>query len=451
MRAVTLVGLVWLCACGDGGGGGTNHVEDPQPAAGGGVHGGAIAGELNVFVIDQITRQPIAAAEVAIDPGSGEAITGTTDVHGLLVVTDSRLAGATDVTVRASGHVPATWLGVNGAVVTVPLGDPTPDQLPTATATGTIAGWDDLPLPAAQHLTIAIVGFSLTDRLGDPANGVRQPPSEGLPPNACARLPAGAPSPPCEWSLVTRVGPQSHYAIIVDLDTQGTEDGSDDTLTPIGYALLTGLDLLESEVSTGEVLSILDDAPVELQVDFPPAPAGLSRLEALALVHLPGELLPMAVPAMTPTAPIGRAPALTGPLAGATYDLIVTAKAGAGVDDPNSTMLMRDVSASATIVVGDFLALPGGLSAEGGTYAFTPVDGADFHGVDFERPTGEEVWTVAIHDDRSSFTLPGLPDGALDMHVTALELPGLDPTDYDLDGLFDRVTRTAEGLLSFTR
>jgi hypothetical protein len=114
---------LWLCAIGACGGGssGPNHVENPMAAPGGGVQEGAIHGELNVFVIDA-DDAPVAGAMVRVgDAAAAAPLTGTTDASGLVTFEDDTLKGAQTITVTASGFAAQTWIGANGAVVTIPL------------------------------------------------------------------------------------------------------------------------------------------------------------------------------------------------------------------------------------------------------------------------------------------------------------------------------------------
>jgi hypothetical protein len=446
-----------LAAC--GGDDGPNHVETPMPAAGGGVHEGSIKGELNVFAIDDDTGAPITNASVRIEAAEGEPMTGQTDATGLFVAKDDRLDGAQTVTVVASGYRTSTWMGANGAVVTIPLASDTEAPVDTATASGTIEGWDDLPTPTGNHVTIAFVAYSFTDDLGDPANSIAQPGGgAGLPPNACLKgSPGGIPvGGPCNWSLVTRTGAQSHYALIIDDDTKGTfDDQSDDTMVLIGFAIKTGIDLNDGQSSSGESLVMLAGGPVDLAVTFPQAPAGLSTMAAIPLVRLGDELFPVAFPGLTPDATSTKVPPLSGALASGQYDLFVQAKASETAEQPSSFKLLHDVDISGNVAIGDFLPLPGGLSASSGTYTFTKVAGANLHVASFVDSGGDAVWNVALLDGRESFTLPalvpdGLPTGELEFHVSAIVIPDFSPTDFDIDDFIDTLDKSSEGFVTFT-
>ena len=78
------------------------------------------------------------------------------------------------VTASASGYAPATWIGVNGVNLTIPIRNMNPPAVDMATASGTIAGWDSLPTPPTNHQTLALIGYSQSDTLGDRANDIQQ-------------------------------------------------------------------------------------------------------------------------------------------------------------------------------------------------------------------------------------------------------------------------------------
>src|SRR5258708_5345939 len=107
-----------LCACG-----GPHHVDNPVPAPRGGGSGPAINGELNVFVIDSRTGAVIPGASVRVGGATDPApMLGTTSGNGLVTFTDKDLLkGPQTITASFSNYSPATWIGVNGAVVTIPL------------------------------------------------------------------------------------------------------------------------------------------------------------------------------------------------------------------------------------------------------------------------------------------------------------------------------------------
>ena len=76
------------------------------------------------------------------------------------------LKGPVTVTVSATGYAAATWIGVNGTNLTIPIRDISPPDVATATVSGTIAGWDSLPVPPLHHQTLALIGSLAVGRAG---------------------------------------------------------------------------------------------------------------------------------------------------------------------------------------------------------------------------------------------------------------------------------------------
>jgi hypothetical protein len=417
-----------------------NHVEDPQPAAGAGVGHGAVNGELNVFVLDSRAKQPIAGAAV-----SAGALSGTTDASGLATLRDASLVGKQDIAVAAAGHVPTSWFGVNGAVVTITV-DPT--AAPPAPDTATVSGTITLPAPATiGHATGALVLYSFTRDLDAAENHIAQPSTQ-----TCFVLSAGS----CDWAIKTRTGPQSHYAVIVDVDPHGTPgDASDDTYTVIGYAARTGLNLTANQMVTNEQLTMLDT--VELHVVFPgSAPTGLGLVAALPLLELGDERLIFPVP-LSPSSTSARLPALTGPFASGTWTVFAQAKMSKNADDPQSATFVHDVAPSATLTLPAFQALPTALAASAGTYSFSGVAGVSLHSAEIDDGQGHPLWQALVLDGTHELTIAQTPDplptGSLTFKVSALRLNAFDPASFDIDAdaLADSLDALSTDVVTFTR
>ena len=234
MRAAWLV--MCLVACGpsngdDGGGDGGTGSDgsgNGKLIATGGVSNAPLGGKLHVFAVETNSSTPIANAAVQVG-----SLSGTTDASGLASFDDASLTGKVNITVSATGHAAATWVGVTGANVTIPL-EATPRNIPTAKATGTITGFSGLPSPSFGHYNLGIVLYSFLDDPSAPENSLVQPLVSGAPADACVDSSGGG---NCSWSLVTRIGTQVHFAVILDGDAHLTaNDTSDDTYTLIGYA-----------------------------------------------------------------------------------------------------------------------------------------------------------------------------------------------------------------------
>ena len=154
--------------------GGVDGPAPPRLITGGGVGDGPISGTLYVHVADEETREVISSAKVRVgessDPAACEVLTDSTGLAKFQPDSCPGLAGAVTVTITASGYAPVTWVGVNGVNLTIPIRNSSPPAVPTATVSGTIAGWSSLPTPGANHQTLAVIGYSGSTNLGDRAN-----------------------------------------------------------------------------------------------------------------------------------------------------------------------------------------------------------------------------------------------------------------------------------------
>lgn len=427
----------------------------PELLAGGGVGSGAIKGKLNVYAIDAQTKAPIANADVRVGEADDmEPLVGKTDATGLITFKDAKLEGPTSITITAADHVAASWLGVNGANVTVPLDSMKAPPLATANAEGTIDGWDAMPMPAMNHLTIAFVGYSWTGELGGGENDIQQPKGGmGPDPNTCIK--GFGQAPPCAWKLITRTGKQAHYAILLDVDTKGTMDQMDDALTVLGFAFQTGLELAAGTTSMGEKLMMFPAASiVDAALTLPTPPTGLDNAVAIPLLDMGADgKLPFFLGPLGATL---RLPTPTDVLSGGKYEVIARATpAMMGVETPSTVTITKDVDVTKAVVLPAFQAPPADLVASGGTYSFKAATGATVHNVNFIASTGERVWAVTLFDGRVSFGLPTLspdplPAGMNAMAVNAITIPGADLQDFILDDIKNNATALSDNAITFT-
>jgi hypothetical protein len=467
MRTLVLaIGISMTLAACDG--------HDPAPPSprlvpGGGIGDGPINGLMNVYVTDEESDAPVAGAAVRVGTSAAPSpCLGTTDSTGL-VVFDRRscpsLQGPQTVTASASGHAPATWIGVGGANITMTLRRTGTPALETAEISGTIEGWDSLPAPAANHNTLGIVGYSHTRTLGDRANeiaqGMRTVLVAGIipvpvPANVCVRTREVS---DCAWRLTTRVGRQAHYAVIVDQDTKGTASDADDTYSVTGWAIKTGLTFAAGEMVGGEALArIPDSGMITMAVAFGSAPSGLDDVVALPIVDLGAEgRLIVAAPRLDTTSTSARVPALTGALGSATYDVIGRAQDAANVDQPSTLTWLHGVNPGGTVMLGSWLPPPAAITAAAGRYSFEAVAGATLHGAELKAASADEtLWSVSIFDGSTTFTLPGLvpdplPAGMVRLVTNAIEIPGINLRDVAFDQAREKLTRLSSDALTFTR
>jgi hypothetical protein len=424
-----------------------NHIADPMATPGGGLGSGAVDGELNVFVIDAATDEPIEGAEVRVGASdSATPLIGITDADGLFVFVQQGLAGAQTITGSADNHAAATWFGANGAVVTMPLAPTgTPPGPPTATVSGTIPNWEATLDPTDSVNLIAVILYSL-------ANGENNIVDQGgTGGNVCVHFPTFGLTGPCEWTLVTRTGSLAIYAIVYFADNSGNFTGVR------SYALKTGYGLAENDVVTGEDLPLIADSDlVTTQVAWGAMPTGLTDVQWIALLDLGDEgNAAMVDLAALPGDDTLLVPDLVGELASDSYRLVASAQANPA-DMRQSVIAHRTTAPDGTVDLGAWQALPQDVAATTGTYSFTAVAGATIHAVNFAANTdGTPVWNVLLLDGSTSFTLPALapdpwPSGDVDMKVNAFDLPGFDPTEFALNNLTDIIEHTSADGVTFT-
>lgn len=458
-------------------GAGCGSVSDNHPTPnlvpGGGIGSGKINGYLNVYVTDDDTRAPIMGASVRVGPSANsmpcEALTDSTGLATFDPQSCKSLNGPVTVTASDSGYAPSTWIGADGANMTMTIRAMHPTPVDTATVSGTIAGWESLPAPATGHNTIAIIAASRAPNLGDRGNNLTQPMRDiavagsavttSIPANACVR---GALVDDCNWQLVTRTGLQAHYAIIVDDDQNGTpNDMTDDVLTVAGWALDTGLNLTAGQTVVSEMLTMVAAGDMQpFTVSFPTLPAGMSYLASYPEINL-GDAGRIAIvfPVLGASFTMTRVPKIgastTGGLAGGTYDLLAAAQATKDLNEPASLAWLHGLDVSKTVAVPAWLPPPTAIMDAGGTYSFTPVTGATLHSAEIKNPDGSRAWSVTIFDGSTSFTLPGVtPDplvgGTDTLTISALQIPGVDLGNVAFDDAQQALTALSSDQIAFT-
>jgi hypothetical protein len=446
MKTIITMLAVAAFGCGGDGGGGDDAGGggDPRLIAGGGVADGPIAGTLHVHVVEIDSSTPISGATVRIEAAT--PLTGTTAASGLTTFSD--VDGPQTVTVTAPGHAAATWIGVAGTNVTIPL-EPSPRTIPTAHVTGTIAGWNSLPPPSFGNYTLGIVLYSFLDDPSAPENSIAQPMNGAAPLNTCIK---SALSNSCAWEMNTRIGPQVHTAVIVEGDPHGTnDDPSDDTYTLVGYAAGQAMTLTAGQQVTNEPLAMVTGM-TPFMVTLPPAPAGLSNAVAipeLSLADHSGRIV-FPLPTLTPANRSTQVLAATGRFAGK-YEVVSLATPSATSITPFSSAFVHDVVGTAT--VASWLPPPTQVSG-GATFAFTAPAGATFHTAQVLRGK-TTLWNVTVLDSTRSFKLPALsPDplgtGSLTFVVGEAEVPSFDPARFDVPTVKSTLVRASGAQATFS-
>ena len=191
---------------------------------------------------------------------------------------------------------------------------------------------------------------------------------------------------------------------------------------------------------------------------FSSLPAGLTYVASYPMLNLGDAgripvLLPGAGPDHTTQT---RVPKLTGPLAGASYDLIAQARSSEANDVPGSLTWLRGIDVTKTVSVAAWMATPSVVAVAAGTYSFGAVSGATHprrrHRVDRRRAAlGRDdlrrldVVHAADPDPGSD---PGRPGPAA--RSPALKIPGVDLNNAVFDDLQDKITDLSTNAITFT-
>ncbi|HEY5937459.1 MAG TPA: hypothetical protein VIU61_22590 [Kofleriaceae bacterium] len=432
MRSPILVAVA-MCACGndhainDDGGSGN---PAPRVISGGGIGDGPIDGVVNLYVIDDATRAPIAGAEVKVGDRAG-----TTDATGLFIA--EGLTGPQTVVVMAPAMRSEMWVGANGANITVNLIDrdqPVPGK---AEISGSITGFDTIAVTVPNHIKAAIIVGSQTDVLGDPANDIAQTVANQ---NICT---GAATASPCNFTVTTRTGNVALIAAILDIDTKGTATPNDDSSVLIRWAYLGGLDVVAGVNQTNRNLALVSEAmQQQLTISFGTPP--LSTVAGVVGVEL-GDDGVLALPQFLPaTATSLLAPTLAVFGTGARYRFTGLSNSGATTNASISFMIDKHLPGP-TLGGKPWLAPPTGanITTTGGSWTNSP--GATVHAVEY-RSGATRALSVTLFDGSTSFTVPAgiaLPSGSLTAAVNAMGAPGLDLMNFALDTDSDKIVQFA--------
>ncbi len=421
-----------ITACGDDGDQNTPDAapEPPPPRIieGGGIGDGPIEGVANVYVIDDATRDPIAGATVRV----GE-VEGTTDATGLFVATG--VTGKQTVMVKATDHRAEMWIGANGANMTFALeldADPNPRS---ATMTGSLS-LSSLPTLQANHVYFAQVGYSAGEDLGDDANQIPTP-------NDTHQCLFATRDAPCNFTIVTRTGSVALFASVIDVDTKGTQLGTDDTFTQVAWAFRPASTIVANATMTGMDLTPITGSDLaDVAIEFGTPPSALTERGALVQVELPDRTL-MNLGFVAPASPTMKAPKLSA-ITGATGFRLVAIATTGGAAPTESIVLRRHLTAS-PLSAGTWLSPPGSTDVSRTGASWAPVSGATVHSVEYTQGTAN-LLNVTVLDATSLYTIPdllALPGGPITAKVSAIGATGLDVTNFSLEADRDKLDRVA--------
>lgn len=406
-----------FAACGDDG---ASKVP-PREIPGGGIGDGPIDGVANIYVIDDITREPIAGATVKIG-----TLEGTTDAEGLFIAED--LSGPQTVTVKAPTFRSEMWIGANGANMTFNLSAGTDPVAPRATLKGAI-DLTSIQVPAG-HLKLGIVAYSQTDDLGDPANDIKTAGDT----HVCNGGTMGNPMP-CNFTIDVRPGRVALLAAIFDRNLMGTpSDPNDDTMTLIRWAYRGGITVTAGVMQSGQDLTLVDVGMMgNVTVDFGSPPAGLPTVGAVigidlgtdGVFQLPLFRTPLDATLLTPK------PAAFG---ATTYRLTAIANNGTDPATTQSVVLKRDLTAT-TLPAGMWLAPPAAPTITRTTATWTALPDATVMSVEYEQGTAN-LLNVTSFDGTAEFMVPdlvALPAGPITAKLNAISAHDFDVTNFALD------------------
>jgi len=429
----TILLSLFLAACGGDDSSTTGNHPDPAVIAGGGFGSGAIDGVVNFYAIDDVTREPVAGASVRI----GE-IEGTTGADGLFVAESTaevELVGPQQVVVTADGYRSELWTGANGANMTANL-HPLNRTIPQATLSGGINGLGSITVPTG-HFKLAAVTYSQVDQIGEDENNLKTP----MDANGC--VVTATSSGPCTFEVVTRTGKVGLIALIFDFDTKGTVDKTDDTLTLVGYAQRTGIDVTDGVDQSGQDLEVIPMNQLATEtVAFGTPPTGLHPALGIVGIELGDGSGVFQLPIANRTTTSGPVPALSV-FPGAQYRLSAIAQNDA--TPPTQSVVLRRHLTSTTLDAGTWSAPPTNVSLTRTHASWTPSADGTVHGVEYLSGT-TSVLNISSFDGTSEIDIPEvitLAAGTLTGKVTALTAPSIDLSDIALDRDRDKITAAA--------
>lgn len=439
MHRLGLIALVVSSACGSD----YNNTSDaagpdactdcggvqPRIIAGGGIGDGPIDGVVNLYVIDDVSRQPITGAVVHVG-----TVTGATDSTGLFVA--HGVTGPQTVTASSPSYRSEMWVGANGANITLDLPPATIQTVPHGTVTGTITNFGAETLPA-NHIKIGIVQYSADDHQPEVVNNI---PTAGST-NICTSA-----TPTCTFAITTRTGTIALVAAIYDVDTKGTPDDSDNTLAFLGWAVKTNLAVTNGATVTADLDRVAATDLALETIDFGTPPSGLGTVAAIVGIETPSSGVIQLPAFLSPAANKAAVPKLSTMEANSTYRLSAFANNGTAPGSSNAAVLRRGLT-STTLSAGAWMPAPTGVTATRTTAGWTPAAGAAVHGVTWSstNPTGTTTnfLEISVFDTSTAVTIPDWlalpPAGALTATVQALQAD-IDVTNFSLDAAIVKLT-----------
>lgn len=409
----------------------TGNHPPPRVIAGGGIGDGAIDGVVNLYVIDDDTRLPIANATVRVG-----AVSGLTDASGLFVARD--VSGPQTVIAKATGYRSELWIGANGANLTLDLQPAVRPPPGRADLSGQIAQYGDVTV-VAGHTRIATIAYSQSDDLGDAANNLKTAGDA----NTCI----GA-TGPCTFKVTVRTGRVGLIAAIFDRDLKGTADPGDDTMTLVRWAYRSGITVTDGVNQSGQDLTLIDPLSAgPATIEFGAPPPSLSSVAGLIGLDAGGDGVYQLPVLRTPAEATLAVPRLAA-LGATGYRLTAIAQDGASSTATQSVVLRRGLTGS-TLAVGAWLAPPASVTVTRTTAAWSAVPGATVTGIEYTQgsATVTHLLSATVFDGSTSLTIPDLValpvTGIIDAKLSAIGATGLDVSSFGLDADRTKLDRVA--------
>jgi hypothetical protein len=411
----------------------TGNHPPPRVIAGGGIGDGAIDGVVNLYVIDDKTRLPVANATVRIG-----TIDGITDTAGLFVAKD--VTGPQTVIAKATGYRSELWVGANGANMTINLQAAVLPAPGHADLSGQITGFAGITV-AAGHAKVATVAYSQSDDLGDAANNLKTAGDA----NTCI---VTTPAAGCPFTITARTGHVGLVAAIFDRDLKGTADPNDDTMTLIRWAHRPGITVADGANQAAQDLTLIDAGNVgQATIDFGAPPQALSSVGALIGMDTGADGVYQLPLFRTPADPTLKVPTLAA-LGATSYRLTAIASSSTAPDAIQSIVLRRALTGT-TLAAGTWLAPPSGVTLTRTTAAWGTVPGTTVVGLEVTQgsATVTHLLNVSVFDGSTLITLPALvalpATGVLDAKLSAIGATGLDVGSFGLDAERTKLDRVS--------
>ncbi len=378
-------------------------IDGPLPTGtltpGGGITGGAIAGVVDVYVIDELTGVAIANATVTVGASSG-----TTDANGLFIAHAASITGKQTVLAAMTSYRTEMWVGVTGSSVTIPL-RPTPlAPPPSGTITATITDFAT-PAPPPNHYRFGFATYSQSDLAYPGGNELAQ---NG---NTCF----GA---TCTVTVTSRTGTVAFAAAIYDVDQHGV-GMQDDTFAVQTYAIATGVAVGSATTTNLNLTKLPDTALNDATLALGSPPSVLSRVQGFIAIDVPIEgsiYLPAVVGSGI------KIPKLVN-YVGSSYR--ATGVANTGGNLPESTLVHRGNIGTTLDLGGTWLGVPSAVTATTSAIAWTAPAGTTITRARFAGVAGD-VLEVVTFDATASVNLPA-----------ALVTSGMKGTVQAVRGTFD--------------